>query len=140
MSDPTLPLQSAIYSVLTGAAFQAACGVSVAILDHVPINAALPYIRISDIQCSTAAAARYDATTARANLAIYSNAPGKVQLSTIASAVRAFLAPRSDLGAPLSLSGHRLVTWRYLQTIPKDEPDGITVSATVVIEFGTEPL
>lgn len=141
-SDPSLALQQAFYSVLSGSAFQAACGVVVGVYDHVPAAAQPPYVVISDIQITGDPAVNYDSSDVHANFHVWSNAPGKVELRTIAGAIRTFLAPRSDLGPPFDLTshGHRLVTWRFLQSIPMDDPDGISVKATVMIEYLTEPL
>lgn len=140
MSDPTLALQKAVYDTLTGADFQGACGLAVGVYDHIPQNASAPYVVISNIQTDGAQVDRYDGTTAHLNLQVWSTKPGKVELFTIAAAARSALAPRSDLGPPFSLTGHRLITWRHLQTVPMDDPDGISVKATVTIEYLTEPL
>lgn len=141
-SDPTLAVQKAIYNVLTGSAFQTACGVSVAVYDHVPQGARPPYIVISDIQVTSGAAVKYDASTVHAALTVWSNKPGKVELFTVSGLMRTHLAPRSDLGPPFNLAadGHRLVTYHYMQTIPLNDPDGISTKATVMIEYLTEPL
>ncbi len=138
-SDPSLALQKAIYGVLTGAAFQTACGVTVGVFDHVPQSATPPYIIISDIQDDAASAQAYDGSELIANLLIWSVKPGKVELRTIANQVRAFISPRSDLGAPFTLTGHRLITWKRAQTLVMDDADGVSVKAVVRLEFQTEP-
>ena len=141
-SDPSLALQQAIYAVLTGVPFQTACAVAVGVYDHVPAAATPPYVVISDIQDDGAGVQAYDGSELHANLVVWSTKPGKVELRTIANAIRMFLAPRSDLTPPFSLAGagHRLVTWRRVQTIPMNDPDGISSKATVMIEYLTEPL
>jgi hypothetical protein len=139
-SDPTLEVQKAIHDVLEASPFQTECGVTVGVCDHVDAKTPLPYVVISDIQCDGAAAQAYDASDVIANLNIFSNKPGKVELFRIANAVRAYLAPRSNTGAPFAMTHHRLITWRHRQTVPKNEPDGISTSAVVSIEFNTEPL
>lgn len=138
-SDPTLAVQAAFYAVLSGASFQAACGQTVGIYDHPPSGASLPYVVISDIQTDGAAAQGYDGSEVHANLTVWSNAPNKVELMSIAAQIRQFLAPRSDKGAPFALVGHRLITWQHMQTQSMGEPDGISSKAIVRITYQTEP-
>lgn len=139
-SDPGLAVQQAIYSTLTGAAFQTLCGVAVGVYDHVPQGATPPYIVISDIQDDGTETQGYDGSDLHLNITIWTNRPGNVLARTLANAVRATLAPRSDLGAPLTLTGHRLISWRRTQTLVMDDADGLSVKALVKIEYATEPL
>lgn len=142
-SSPSLSLQKAFFELFTSADFQAACGVTVGVYDHVPAKAQAPYVVISDIQEDSADEQGYRGSDLHASITVWSTKPGKVEVHTIADQVRRFSAPVPGVGAapsaPFSLQDHRLVTWRHLQTIPKDEPDGITSSAIVKLVFSTEP-
>ncbi len=142
-SDPSYALQLAFRAVLTGADFQQACGVAVGVYDFVPPSAKAPYITISDIQVDGAdTSEHYDGSEVYAALVVWSSKPGKVELGRIADQVRTFLAPRAALGPPFDLSanGHSLITWKFQQTVPLNDPDGITVKATVKILYRTQPL
>lgn len=141
--SPALPLQAALYALFTGDAFQAACGVTVGVYDRTPATARTPYIVLSDIQVDGAQAQNYDASEIHANIVVWSTRPGKVEAQRIAGQVRAFTAPRVDppnaRTPPFTLEGHRLVTWRFLQAVPMDDPDGISSKVIVRLEYGAEP-
>ena len=141
-ADPAYALQKAFYAILTGQAFQTACGVTVTVYDHIPEKAVAPYVVISDIQTDGDAAQAYDGSDVHSNIMVWSTKPGKVELGMIANQVRVFLAPRSDRGPPFDLtaSGHRLITWKHQQTLRMDDTDGISVKAAVKIEYLTQPL
>ena len=137
-----LSLQKAFFDLLTAPAFQAACGVSVGIYDRVPQGAVPPYIVISDIQEDGDTVQNYDGSELHANPTIYSSKPGKVELFTIAGNLRATLAPRADASGavPFVLIDHRLITWKFLQLVPVNEPDGETVKAIAKLVYLTAPL
>ena len=142
--SPALPLQKAHFDLFSSAQFQTACGVTVGVYDRIPAKASTPYIVVSDIQVDGAQAQNYDASDVHANIVVWSTKPGKVEAQRIAGQVRAFCAPRVDPPnpriPPFTLEGHCLVTWRFLQAVPMDDPDGISSKVIVRLEYGTEPL
>lgn len=135
----SLALQEAIFAKLLAAPFQTACGVTVGVYDRVPPNAVLPYVTIGDDHEMADLAQGYDGSDILTTLVVWSREPGRVEAKRIAEAIRAQIAPPAGSPPPLSLEGHRIVTWAFQGGQPMPDLDGVTTKAIVKITYRTAP-
>lgn len=136
MIDPSLELQRVIYNTLSGAAaVYAIVGESPPrIYDHVPEDAAKPYISFAPPQVLPDKADCIDGAETFFTVDGWSDGPGSVEIKQLGAAIAGAL----DL-VEFVLTGHRTVVCELQQIQYLDDPDGITKHAAVVIRTLTEP-
>jgi hypothetical protein len=124
-ADPSLPLQKAVNAKLVGAAAVTAL-VGDRIYDRVPAKPTFPFIHLGDDQI-IGDDEWGENSDCYVNVHVYSRGVGKVEVKTIAAAVRAALDTR------LIVSGFLCGEYQYEETKYITQADGLTEHA--IIEF-----
>ena len=125
--EPSLELQRVIVATLKA---DAAVNALIAgrVYDRVPSPATFPYVVVGDDQVSQAHAQCLEGSTeVFSSLHAWSREVGKVEAKKIAGAVVTALN-----GAPLALTGYRLVLIEHDNTQHLGDPDGITSHSVIV--------
>lgn len=128
MSDPSLALQTAIFSALDSA-------LSCSVYDHVPQAASYPYVVIAQVSTDNAEFlnARKDRKTVY--LAVYSTYRGQKEVQELMATISDTLHNNK-----LSLTTGRIASIRVIGMDTNREPDGVTymgqVRVSVLVEHG----
>lgn len=135
--DPALPVQRAIYALLT-ARLPLNAGQLVGIYDRIPVDAGYPYLHVGDDQPESAGIGDY----VRSCVHVWSRQVGHTEAKAIAGQVRFLIDPRDDGSTDLDASaeGVSIGFASWLRTRILDDPDGITVHAVVEFKIGADPL
>ena len=129
MSGAAWALQQAIYAALTAnAAVTALCGGRV--FDAVPRGSAFPYVVIGEAEERDAGTG---ASEHRLALHLWSRGGGSREIKQLAAAVKAALD-----GAPLTLSGHALISLTFLSADYTRQSDGETTRGSMRFRALTE--
>jgi hypothetical protein len=128
-------LRSAIYDALRGDSALVALLGGPNIYDEPPRQAAFPYVTLGEARMANFSAGEARAEEHQLTLHAWSRHGGHREAHLIAGAL---LQALDD--APLSLSGHRLVNFRFATADVRREADGRTYHALVRFRAVTEPL
>ena len=135
-ASASLALQSAIAGALAAnPSLTALTGGSSRVFDDVPPGTPYPYLTIGQSIERDWSTGTEDGREHTLTLNVWSRAPGRLEVHTIAALVRAALHQ-----AALTLQGHRLVNLRHEFTEARREGDGETYRALVRFRAVTEPL
>ena len=140
MSDPSLPLQGAIYQRLSNdTALKGLLG-NKKVFDDIPrdsngnITATLPYVSIGEDQVLPDTASCLDGREVIITLHAWDKGPGFPKVKQISSAI---IAALDDV--ELTVTGHRLVEFGLQDVRHLTEPDGITKHSVINFRALTEP-
>lgn len=127
MSDPSLALQGAIHTALSGALMP------VPVYDRPPETAAYPFVRIGEDQVIDDGNTCADAWEAFVTVHVWSQEVGMPRAKTIAGQVRDALAAVLDVPGFTAIVGEHRDT-RYL-----NDPDGLTTHAVLTFRYLIDP-
>ena len=133
MTSASLALQTAVYTALTGDA--ALTALVDAVYDHVPEDAALPYVQIGDGSVSPFTAGGLDGEEHQLTCHVWTQAHGLTQAKQIMAAVREVLD-----GADLSLGGAHLVLLDFTFADILRDPEGGTQHGVLQFRALTQGL
>lgn len=134
MSHPGWDLQKTVYSALAADAPLTTL-IGEALYDHVPQNAAFPYIVIDQMQVRDWSTGTERGSEHILMLHIWSRYDGKREAYEVADAVREVLD-----GAELTLEDNRLINLAHQYSDLKRDPDGETYHGVMRFRAVTEPL
>lgn len=135
MTSPGWDLQKSAYAVLASDSALLEMLGGEAIYDHVPQNAAFPYIVIDQMQLRDWSTGTENGAEHVLMLHVWSRYAGKREAYDIADAIRALLDD-----AELTLDGHRLINLTHQYSDLKRDPDGETYHGVLRFRAVTEPL
>ena len=135
MTSAGWDLQSTAYAALAADVPLAMLLGGERLYDHVPQNAAFPYVVIDQMQVRDWSTGTERGSEHVLMLHVWSRYEGKREAYEIADAVREVLD-----GAELGLSGHRLINLTHQFSDLKRDPDGETYHGVVRFRAVTEPL
>ena len=121
-------LQQAIFARLDGA-------LSYPIYDHVPGDAAFPFIVVGDATATEWGAGDLDGEQHALSIHVWSRYHGRMELKQIMGAIKSALDQ-----APLTLTGHHLVDLRFVFADEFPDPDGISRHGLVRFRAISHPL
>ena len=133
MTLPDAALQVGLYNALAGDA-DIALLVGDGVYDHVPADAAFPYIQFGDSQTLSDDAEGLDAAECFVDLHAWSRGPGRMEAKRLAAAMQAVCA------GDIALEGHRIVERSSEGVRIFFEADGVTSHVVVSFRYLTEPL
>ncbi len=134
MSNPGWDLQKTVYSALAADA-PLTILIGEALYDHVPQNAAFPYVVIDQMQVRDWSTGTERGSEHVLMLHIWSRYDGKREAYEVADAVREVLD-----GAELTLADNRLINLAHQYSDLKLDPDGETYHGVMRFRAVTEPL
>jgi hypothetical protein len=135
MTSPGWDLQTAAYAALAADGALLALLGGARLYDHVPQNAALPFVVIDQAQLRDWSTGTERGSEHALMLHVWSRHEGKREVYEIADAVREVLD-----GAALTLSDHRLINLGHQFSDLKRDPDGETYHGVLRFRAVTEPL
>ena len=135
MGNPGWDLQKAAYAALAGAAPLTGLIGNDAIYDHVPQDAAFPYVVIDETRLADWSTGTEPGSEHLLTLHVWSRYQGKRETYQIADAIRAALDE-----ADLSLEDNRLINLRHQFSDLRRDPDGETYHGVLRFRAVTEPL
>lgn len=139
MSEPSGPIQSAVFQALVNSAALGAI-VDRRVYDHVPLNNAgdpnvqKPYLTLGEDQIIADKSDCVDGAEIFITIHSWSAGPGHVENKRISAAVKDALD-----GASLNVEGHHLVDIELEDIRHLVEPDGLTRHAVITFRALTEP-
>lgn len=123
MSDPALPLQSALLAALNGA-------LTCSVYDAVPQNAAYPYVTIDySVSVNSDLLGGYRKDTRFYYLSIWSRAYGSEEVYSIMASIDALSE------TPLTLTSGDMVSLRVERKRTSREPDNLTFMGQVTLRI-----
>ncbi len=125
MTAASLALQQAVYSALV--AFAPLTAAITGVFDMPPQDQPLPYVSIGDDVVVDYSTKDVAASEHRISIHIWSRKAGRQEAKQLMALVQ------NALAAPLTLTGFKLISLRFLQAINLVDPDGLTHHG--VIEF-----
>ena len=135
MTSPGWDLQTAAYAALVADSALLALLGGEGLYDHVPQNAAFPYVVIDQMQVRDWSTGTERGSEHVLMLHVWSRYEGKHEAYEIADAVREVLDD-----AELSLGDHRLINLTHQYSDLKRDPDGETYHGVMRFRAVTEPL
>ena len=133
MTSAALALQTAIYTALTGDA--ALTALVDAVYDHVPADAALPYVQIGDGSISPFTATGLDGEEHQLTCHVWTQAHGLSQAKQIMAALRDVLD-----GAELTVASAHLVLLTFTFADTLRDPEGGTQHGVLQFRALTQSL
>lgn len=121
-------LQQAIFARLDGT-------LSYPIYDHVPGDAAFPFIVVGDAMATEWGAADLDGEQHALSVHVWSRYHGRMELKQIMGEIKSALDQ-----VPLALTGHHLVDLRFVFADEFPDPDGISRHGLVRFRAISHPL
>lgn len=115
MADHADALQKAVYDALVAASL------GVTVYDHVPANAAAPYVQIGDGDASDWGSKTFAGQSVGIAIHVWSEARGFKEANDLASSIHTALHE-----VALSLTGGTLVQLRFATSNRVNDPDGVT--------------
>jgi hypothetical protein len=135
MGNPGWDLQKAAYAALAGAAPLTGLIGNEAIYDHVPQDAAFPYVVIDETRLADWSTGTEHGSEHLLTLHVWSRYRGKRETYQIGDAIRTALDE-----AELSLDDNRLINLRHQFSDLRRDPDGETYHGVLRFRAVTEPL
>jgi len=135
MTTASWSLQRAIHSLLTTDATLLALLGGPHVYDHVPREAAFPYVTFGQTTERDWSTGGHEGNEHIVTLHAWSQGSGRLELQDIVSTVRVALHH-----ADLVLSDHRLINLRHEFTETRRDPDGDTLRGLIRFRAVTEPL
>ena len=122
MNSAFFAVQDALYTALTAdAGVQALLGSPARVYDHVPPDAAFPFLTMGAMQAEAFDTADHDGVAQRVTLRAWSRMRGRKEIKAIMDAVYARLH-----GGTLAISGRKLVLCRFMAAEAALDDDGLT--------------
>ncbi|WP_088348505.1 MULTISPECIES: DUF3168 domain-containing protein [Rhodomicrobium] len=134
MTNPGWDLQKTVYTALAADA-QLTALIDTGLYDHVPQNAAFPFVVIDQMQLRDWSTGTERGSEHVLMLHVWSRQEGKREAYAIADAVREVLD-----GAELTLDDNRLVNLAHQFSDLKRDPDGETYHGVLRFRAMTAPL
>jgi hypothetical protein len=131
MSDPSLELQVALLSILTGNVGDA---VGDKVYDEPPVNGVFPYVTLGDCQVLPDKADCIEGVLAYPIVHVWSREPGFAEVKTITKAVLALLDDQ-DIAVP----GFNVVVFEFESVHYLRDPDGLTRHAAIAFHSLIQP-
>lgn len=128
MSLVAWPLQQAVVAALKAA-------LPVPVLDHVPPETRPPYVKVGEFVAADTSTKVEEGEETSLTIHVWSIYKGSREVREIMGQIKAALHLR-----PLTLSGHALVTLRFVSAQDFDDPDGITRHGVVRLRALTNKL
>jgi hypothetical protein len=134
MPSASWPLQQSVFAALAAdSALTALLGAG-RIFDDVPQGTPMPYITFGQATERDWSTGTDEGSEHILTIHVWSDARGKKETQEIVSAVRTALE-----GAPLTLSGHRLVNLRHELSETRRDPTGEAIHGVIRFRAVTEP-
>jgi Protein of unknown function (DUF3168) len=135
MANPGWDLQKAAYAALAGDASLTGLIGSGAVYDHVPQQAAFPYVVIGEARVADWSTGTEPGSEQLLTLHVWSRYEGKREAYAIADSIRSRLDE-----AALTLEDNRLINLRHQFSDLRRDPDGETYHGVLRFRAVTEPL